>query len=164
LPDGRQGAWSTRTVPGFTPKTDSERSPLHDVRQHAPSRTKRKTRIFDYFWTNPPRTSPTRGQTRDKSCLYANSARRAGISRRHGIAEFSGMTSGASHQSGGARRDRTDDLLLAKQALSQLSYGPSRAQKGSRLPNPTHQTQRPWWAWEDLNLRPHAYQARALTN
>src|SRR5262252_768888 len=27
---------------------------------------------------------------------------------------------------GGARRNRTDDLLLAKQALSQLSYGPSR--------------------------------------
>ena len=31
--------------------------------------------------------------------------------------------------SGGARRDRTDDLLLAKQALSQLSYGPVRNQK-----------------------------------
>jgi hypothetical protein len=29
---------------------------------------------------------------------------------------------------GGARRDRTDDLLLAKQALSQLSYGPIRDQ------------------------------------
>jgi hypothetical protein len=28
------------------------------------------------------------------------------------------------HKVGGARRDRTDDLLLAKQALSQLSYGP----------------------------------------
>jgi hypothetical protein len=28
--------------------------------------------------------------------------------------------------SGGARRDRTDDLLLAKQALSQLSYGPDQ--------------------------------------
>ena len=27
---------------------------------------------------------------------------------------------------GGASRDRTDDLLLAKQALSQLSYGPNR--------------------------------------
>jgi hypothetical protein len=26
---------------------------------------------------------------------------------------------------GGARRDRTADLLLAKQALSQLSYGPA---------------------------------------
>ena len=25
---------------------------------------------------------------------------------------------------GGAGRDRTDDILLAKQALSQLSYGP----------------------------------------
>ena len=27
---------------------------------------------------------------------------------------------------GGANRDRTDDLLLAKQALSQLSYGPNK--------------------------------------
>jgi hypothetical protein len=27
-------------------------------------------------------------------------------------------------RAGGANRDRTDDLLLAKQALSQLSYGP----------------------------------------
>ena len=27
---------------------------------------------------------------------------------------------------GGARRDRTDDLLHAMQALSQLSYGPTR--------------------------------------
>ena len=31
---------------------------------------------------------------------------------------------------GGARRDRTDDLLLAKQALSQLSYGPGREHAG----------------------------------
>jgi hypothetical protein len=30
----------------------------------------------------------------------------------------------ASIPSGGARRDRTDDLMLAKHALSQLSYGP----------------------------------------
>ena len=28
---------------------------------------------------------------------------------------------------GGASRDRTDDPLLAKQVLSQLSYGPLRA-------------------------------------
>ena len=33
-----------------------------------------------------------------------------------------------SHQkTGGARRDRTDDLMLAKHALSQLSYGPAGA-------------------------------------
>jgi hypothetical protein len=30
----------------------------------------------------------------------------------------------AAAQSGGADRNRTDDLLRAKQALSQLSYGP----------------------------------------
>ncbi len=35
-------------------------------------------------------------------------------------------TRGPAAKSGGARRDRTDDLLLAKQALSQLSYGPFR--------------------------------------
>ena len=29
-----------------------------------------------------------------------------------------------SQEPGGANRDRTGDLLLAKQALSQLSYGP----------------------------------------
>jgi hypothetical protein len=59
----------------------------------------------------------------------------------------------ASHQgNGGAGRDRTDDILLAKQALSQLSYGPISGVRDE------------WWAWEDLNLRPHAYQARALTN
>ncbi len=33
---------------------------------------------------------------------------------------------------GGARRDRTDDLLLAKQALSQLSYGPAPVIGNSR--------------------------------
>ena len=31
---------------------------------------------------------------------------------------------------GGARRDRTDDLKLAKLALSQLSYGPSKKPNG----------------------------------
>ena len=49
-------------------------------------------------------------------------------------------------KNGGARRDRTDDILLAKQALSQLSYGPifsdpfrvpkddRREDPGNRLP------------------------------
>ena len=51
------------------------------------------------------------------------------------------------HLSGVPDRDRTGDPLLAKQVLSQLSYGPKL-----------------WWAREDLNFRPHAYQARALTS
>ena len=48
---------------------------------------------------------------------------------------------------GGAEEDRTPDLLRARQALSQLSYGP-----------------RIWWVWVDLNHRPHPYQGCALTN
>lgn len=36
----------------------------------------------------------------------------------------SGLSLSSTIALGGARRDRTDDLLLAKQALSQLSYGP----------------------------------------
>ena len=55
------------------------------------------------------------------------------------------------HVVGGASRDRTDDLKLAKLALSQLSYGPIGS---SHLR---------WWAEKELNLRPHAYQACALT-
>jgi hypothetical protein len=52
--------------------------------------------------------------------------------------------------SGGGERVRTDDLLRARQALSQLSYTPEK-------------TALKWWAWMDLNHRPHAYQACALT-
>ena len=37
---------------------------------------------------------------------------------------------------GGARRDRTDDLLLAKQALSQLSYGPVRSASQAKVGGP----------------------------
>jgi hypothetical protein len=53
---------------------------------------------------------------------------------------------------GGADRDRTDDIQLAKLALSQLSYGPQLTRGVG------------WWAWVDLNYRPHAYQACALTS
>ena len=87
-------------------------------------------------------------------------------------------------KAGGANRDRTDDLKLAKLALSQLSYGPVvvlrswwkwPASRSLRLPVHLRPSgfggcafacfaSKGWWAWEDLNFRPHAYQARALTN
>ena len=63
---------------------------------------------------------------------------------------------------GGARRDRTDDLMLAKHALSQLSYGPEDRRAGERRVKLVA-TIMAWWAREDSNLRPHAYQACALT-
>ena len=71
-----------------------------------------------------------------------------------------GLARPRNHRPPGGGRDRTDDLLLAKQALSQLSYAPM---PGFAAPNNTHQAS-PWWAREDSNLRPHAYQACALTN
>ncbi len=87
---------------------------------------------------------------------------------------FGGAQSGAYSDAkpGGGERNRTVDLLLAKQALSQLSYTPIRSQKAviRNQAVATTDTRYPvfrllnWWAGEDLNLRPHAYQARALTN
>ena len=38
------------------------------------------------------------------------------------------------HRLGGARRDRTDDLMLAKHALYQLSYGPKPGVPEGRTP------------------------------
>lgn len=76
---------------------------------------------------------------------------------------------------GGAERDRTADPLLAKQVLSQLSYSPISSiargkprfgnvpRHGSSIPQPSLAKCK-WWAREDLNFRPHAYQACALTN
>ena len=55
---------------------------------------------------------------------------------------------------GGAKRDRTADLLRARQALSQLSYSPIIRRF----------TAEKWWVWADLNGRPHPYQGCALTN
>ena len=49
---------------------------------------------------------------------------------------------------GGGERDRTDDPLLAKQVLSQLSYTPNMY----------------WWVWLDSNQRPPPYQDGALTD
>ena len=86
---------------------------------------------------------------------------------------------------GGGGRTRTDDPLRARQVLSQLSYAPAlqaycmlrfalssgcthRRRMSPRCDWPRRSPLDPspkgeWWAGEDLNLRPHAYQARALT-
>ena len=65
----------------------------------------------------------------------------------------------------GGDRVRTDDPLLAKQALSQLSYAPAMSGRpGLCGPFPAALGMARTWAREDLNLRPHAYQACALTN
>ena len=60
-------------------------------------------------------------------------------------------------KSGGGERDRTDDPLLAKQVLSQLSYTPSHT-AAIRL------QYKSWWVWLDSNQRPPPYQDGALTD
>ena len=77
---------------------------------------------------------------------------------------------------GGDKRDRTADLLRARQALSQLSYIPNHIlwfslihstlirlllalNRQHNLSN--HRSK--WWVWVDLNHRPHPYQGCALT-
>jgi hypothetical protein len=64
-------------------------------------------------------------------------------------------------ENGGADRDRTDDILLAKQALSQLSYSP--ISNLISLPRSPREVKK-WWAWVDSNYRPHPYQGCALAN
>jgi hypothetical protein len=75
--------------------------------------------------------------------------------------------------SGGADRDRTGGLLVANQALSQLSYSPTttgfnvaRFQcfkvKDLETLKLWHLETLIWWAWVELNYRPHPYQGCAL--
>ena len=94
----------------------SERSPLHDVRQHAHANGAWTRRIacansfsrtsFQKSVSSPPSPKLRRDNLRGS---------KAGLPTEAAVAA----------KVGGARRDRTDDLLLAKQALSQLSYGPA---------------------------------------
>ncbi len=81
-------------------------------------------------------------------------SRNAWVTRAETLCLFRRISMLLALETGGADRDRTDDLMLAKHALSQLSYGPSfKEQPGSVR----------WWARDELNVRPHAYQACALT-
>jgi hypothetical protein len=58
---------------------------------------------------------------------------------------------------GGAGGTRTPDFLLAKEALSQLSYGPTLSD------SVISEQWFAWWAMVDSNHRPRSYQDRALT-
>jgi hypothetical protein len=91
---------------------NSDQSPLYDVRNHArhcPSgqcvrSDVSRTIFFGSVAVRPafaPQATPGTLRSTDRQCHAKPKAKR-----------------------GGARRDRTDDLMLAKHALSQLSYGP----------------------------------------
>ncbi len=88
-----------RNEPSSAPAPRPNAFPLHDVR---------------YFRTN--------ASLKKKRQRNSNSKGRSSSARKR-------SKSPAIKPSGGARRDRTDDLMLAKHALSQLSYGPILREK-----------------------------------
>src|SRR5882724_9790752 len=93
----------------------SDRSPLHDVRNHACHFIEKFGMRNCFCFAD--------GLFSDASApgfAFRASPRQPSFS--------TGLPSRSSEgaKAGGARRDRTDDLLLAKQALSQLSYGPEK--------------------------------------
>jgi hypothetical protein len=83
-----------------------------------------------------PRDNPAAfGQIFSSRCQ--GSRARALLEGNAGTDFGSSFADAAHHESrGGARRDRTDDLLLAKQALSQLSYGPGAGSKAREMVGP----------------------------
>src|SRR5229473_2792011 len=86
--------------------------PLHDVRYHSDIGQAPTYRV---------RIAPDRHRVSPSSLAGLTASTQLSF---HGRAEFDQWIE-PMIPAGGARRDRTDDLLLAKQALSQLSYGPS---------------------------------------
>jgi hypothetical protein len=73
------------------------------------------------------------GTISSSRCQTTRACKRPKTRETHCMREFIFLTDEHSKQrrpisitAGGARRNRTDDLLLAKQALSQLSYGPAQ--------------------------------------
>jgi hypothetical protein len=61
-------------------------------------------------------------------------------------------------------RTRRRMLLIARVVRSPSPALRRSSLRPRRPAEPKLQSSEGWWAWEDLNFRPHAYQARALTN
>jgi hypothetical protein len=66
----------------------------------------------------------------------------------------------------GAEETRTPDVLLAKEVLYQLSYGPKAAAPlwGGQSVGIIAESRERWWAFLDSNQRPLPYQGSALTS
>ena len=68
-----------------------------------------------------------------RSAHWRSLARLRSFELRRGSHRYPGLAEpkqASPAKAGGARRDRTDDLMLAKHALSQLSYGPVLEDEG----------------------------------
>ena len=158
-----QASILSRTMQTFISSEDNSALTRRRRSVRAPNNWRRATAL--YCCHTRPRINPPI-QDDSPSRLVARPVRSAAIVRSRQRQDKT---------NGGAERDRTADPLLAKQVLSQLSYSPissiawiapgSATFRISHIPSfPTLIRKYKWWAREDLNFRPHAYQACALTN
>ena len=76
-----------------------------------------------------------RTPTAQMLCLFTMSNTRARRSIEQASTNFHDQPD-QDQPAGGARRDRTDDLMLAKHALSQLSYGPVQSGRNGLAAEP----------------------------
>jgi hypothetical protein len=156
------GVLSMKTLLRTVPLCDASRR-----RQSRPPRSHSQIHFTRSINTRPD-TRPQRGQPRPMRNTRENRSSPNAMGsevRSQTLDPFRSLiapTFDWSRRISGGERDRTDDLLLAKQALSQLSYTPVSGIR-NLLSDPRCLIPG-WWAREDLNLRPHAYQARALTS
>jgi hypothetical protein len=92
----------------------SNKPSLHDVRRSMAGRPEGRRQTLLIRRTDIPRIQPSR---RIRSSTTPGPGTASTIRPRYPKVQ-------SRQDAGGARRDRTDDLMLAKHALSQLSYGP----------------------------------------
>jgi hypothetical protein len=142
----------------------SERSPLHDVRQHArrhdtldgayaltrilifTDEQLGRARLRQSFGGQPSHYLACQPKLRNSEGWWSQT----GSNRRPPACKAGALPTELWPQVG--ERPPTLKLRRATFAFRRLACQPKlRSSEG-------------WWAWEDLNFRPHAYQARALTN
>ena len=123
----------------------SERSPLHDVRQHA---------ACDASWRSMSASANSCFLTDEQSKAARRSAdwwSQTGSNRRPPACKAGALPAELWPLKARGRRSCS---RIASSAIACLH----------RPAEPKLRRSEGWWAWEDLNFRPHAYQARALTN
>ena len=120
----------------------SERSSLHDVRQHAPPQFSRA------FSSREPIMRTDTNFISSDDLENPDWWSQTGSNRRPPACKAGALPA----------------ELWPRKSSSPPSLG-SGGQPSFRLAcQPKLRSSEGWWAWEDLNFRPHAYQARALTN
>jgi hypothetical protein len=150
-------------------RSNSDRSPLYDVRKHAVDALVRAVDCEVMFrgrniWVEAPARLRPFGLRRGS--LRYDPARRAVA----GAASEGWWSQTGSNRRPHACKARAlpAELWPRNQKTNAFSCSPSPRLRRSSLRRkglPGRSAEREgWWAWEDLNFRPHAYQARALTN